>query len=160
MTTAYRLPYPLVVKPTIRKAFAYITHGNRLLIFSHPLAPQAGLQVPAGTILDGEAPEDAVLREAREETSLADLRIVRFLGEVRRDRADVGRAEIHHRFFFHLACESEPLERWQNYEPDPSDRSEPPLFEFWWVPLPDGVPGLIAGHGDMLPALFEALGLA
>ena len=110
--------YPLVMKPIIRKAFAYVTHGNRLLMFSHPLAPEAGLQAPAGTMLDGEAPEDAVLREAIEETALADLRVVRFLGEVRRDRADVGRAEIHHRFFFHVVCDSQSPERWQNYEVD------------------------------------------
>ena len=148
------------MKRTIRKAFAYVTHGNRLLIFSHPLAPDAGLQVPAGTMLDVEAPEDAVLREATEETALTDLRVVRFLGEVRRDMADRGRDEIHHRHFFHLVCESDPPERWQNYEPDPSDGSDPPLFEFWWVSLPDGVPELIAGHGDMLPALFEAMSLA
>jgi len=108
-------------------------------------------------MLDGEAPDDAALREAREETGLTDLRVVRFLGEVRRDMADRGRAEIHHRFFFHLVCEGAPPERWQHYEPDPSDGSEPPLFEFWWVPLPDGVPELIAGHGALLPALVAAL---
>jgi len=37
---------------------------------------------------------------------------------------------------------------------------EPPLFEFWWVRMPHDVPPLIAGHGDMLPALFKALALA
>jgi 8-oxo-dGTP pyrophosphatase MutT (NUDIX family) len=146
-----------VVLPTHGKAFVYITYGNRLLIFSHPHVPAAGLQVPAGSMLEGEAPEVAALREAREETGLEDLRVVRFLGEIRRDRADVGKAEIHRRFFFHLECESKPPERWQHYEMDPSDGSEPPLFEFWWVPLPDGVPELIAGHGEMLPALVEAV---
>ena len=143
--------------PTVRKAFAYITHRRRLLIFSHPHVPSAGLQVPAGSMLDGEAPEVAVLREAREETGLDDLRVVRFLGETHRNRADVGKAEIHHRFFFHLVCDSEPPERWQHYELDPSDGSEPPLFEFWWAPLPHGVPELIGGHGDMLPALMDAM---
>ena len=64
----------------MRKAFAYITHNNRLLIFSHPLEPSAGLQVPAGSMLDGEVPEAAALREAREETGLEDLRVVRFSG--------------------------------------------------------------------------------
>ena len=144
----------------MRKAFAYITHNSRLLIFSHPREPSAGLQVPAGSMLDGEVPEAAVLREAREETGLEDLRVVRFLGEIRRDRADVGKAEIHHRFFFHLVCDSEPPERWQHYELDPSDGSEPPLFEFCWAPLPDGVPDLIAGHGEMLPALLDAIAAA
>ena len=99
-------------------------------------------------------------REALEETGLTGLRVVRFLGEIRRDRSDVGRDEIHHRFFFHLVCDGEPPDRWQHYELDPSDGSEPPLFEFWWVPLPDGVPALIAGHGDMLPALVASLLLA
>lgn len=140
----------------VRKAFAYITHRNRLLIFSHPLEPEAGLQVPAGTMLDTETPEQAVLREALEETGLSDLRIVRFLGDVQYDASPHGRDEINHRFFFHLACEVEPPERWQQYELDTSDGSEPPLFELWWVPLPDGVPALIAGHDAMLPALLES----
>jgi 8-oxo-dGTP pyrophosphatase MutT (NUDIX family) len=145
------------VRPTIRKAFAYITHRDRLLVFSHPLEPSAGLQVPAGTMLDGEAPEVGALREAREETGLEDLRVVRFLGEMQRNRADVGKAEIHHRFFFHLICHGDPPERWQHYEPDPSDGSESPLFEFRWARLPDGVPDLIAGHGEMLPALIQSM---
>src|SRR5256885_17115237 len=100
--------------PTMRKALAYITHSERLLIFSHPHVPSAGLQVPAGSMLYGEPPQVAVLREAREETGLDDLRVVRFLGETRRNRADVGKPEIHHRFFFHLFCESEPPERWRH----------------------------------------------
>jgi 8-oxo-dGTP pyrophosphatase MutT (NUDIX family) len=142
----------------VRKAFAYVTHNDRLLIFSHPLEPEAGLQVPAGTMDDGETPEQAVLREAAEETALESLRIVRFLGEAWRDARPYGKDELHHRFFFHLACDSDPPERWQNYEMDTSDGSPPPLFELWWVPLPDGVPELIAGHGELLPALIQGRG--
>ena len=143
--------------PVVRKAFAYITHNSRLLIFSHPLEPAAGLQVPAGTMHDGETPDQAVLREATEETGLEGLRIVRFLGEAWRDARDVGKDELHHRFFFHLACDSEPPERWRQYELDTSDGSPPPLFELCWVPLPDSVPPLIAGHGELLPALLHSL---
>jgi 8-oxo-dGTP pyrophosphatase MutT (NUDIX family) len=142
------------MKRSVRKAFAYVTHRDRLLLFSHPLEPEAGLQVPAGSMLDGEAPEDAALREAREETGLEDLRIVRFLGETHRDLADRGRDEVHHRFYFHIECDGAPPERWRHIEPDPSDGSEPPLFELWWTPL-DDVPELIAGHGEMLPALLQ-----
>lgn len=64
---------------TRRKAFAYITSlttRNRLLVFSHPLSPEAGVQVPAGTMGDQESPEDAVLREAREETGPHPLPLV------------------------------------------------------------------------------------
>ena len=77
-----------------RKAFAYITQGHRLLVFTHPDAPEAGTQVPAGTIEHGETPEDAALREAREETGLSLLTVVRFLGTSRYDRSLFGRDEV------------------------------------------------------------------
>jgi len=69
----------------ISKVLAYITHANRLLVFSHPHSPEAGIQVPAGTLKDGERPEDAVLREAHEETGLTHLELAGFLGECQRD---------------------------------------------------------------------------
>jgi 8-oxo-dGTP pyrophosphatase MutT (NUDIX family) len=50
------------------KVFAYITWGIKLLVFSQPTAPEAGIQVPAGTVEDGEAVDAAVMREAFEET--------------------------------------------------------------------------------------------
>lgn len=146
-----------------RKAFAYVTHrhpglGERLLVFSHPHAPEAGIQAPAGTMRDGESPAEAVLREAREETGLEGLEVVRLLGEQVRDMADYGRAEIHHRWFFHLRHVGDPPAVWRNYEPDPDDGSpDLPLFELFWAPLPDGVPELIADHDVMLPALLASL---
>ena len=87
--------------PIKRKAFAYITSGStsghRLLVFSHPLSPEAGIQVPAGTMDDGETPEEAVLREAGEETGLPDLKIVRMLGRQMFDARPFGRNELHDR---------------------------------------------------------------
>ena len=44
------------------RAYAYITKGRRLLLFTQPGAPEAGVQVPAGTIEAGEIPDDAVMR--------------------------------------------------------------------------------------------------
>jgi 8-oxo-dGTP pyrophosphatase MutT (NUDIX family) len=129
---------------TIRKAYAYITHRDRLLVFSHPHAPEAGIQVPGGTVEPDETPEHAVMREACEETGLTGLVLVRFLGETMLDRSDVGKNEFHHRHFYHLRCTSDPPATWQHYELDPSDGSPPPLFEFFWAPLPDEVPELIA----------------
>jgi 8-oxo-dGTP diphosphatase len=141
-----------------RKAFAYITHKYRLLVFSQPFAPEAGIQVPAGTKRDGEAPADAVMREAWEETGLADLTLVRYLGDVRQDMRDVGLDDIHHRHFFRLRCGSAPPEVWRHTESDPSDGTPDPIvFEFSWAPLPDGVPELIADHGAMIPRLVESM---
>ena len=145
--------------PTIKhKVFAYITHGERLLVFTHPHAPEAGIQVPAGTLRDDESPEAGVMREAVEETGLAGLRLVRYLGEQYLDRSPMGRDEIHHRRFYHLRCEGDPPETWTHYENDPSDGSGGPhLFAFFWARLPDQVPELIVDHGKMLPKLIETM---
>src|ERR1700693_2445079 len=86
----------------IDKVFAYITAHHHLLVFRHPSAPEAGIQVPAGTVEANEQAEKAVLREAFEETGLRDLTLHCFLGEQERDMTDLGRDEIHHRLFYHL----------------------------------------------------------
>lgn len=143
-----------------KKVYAYITHGNRLLVFAHPNSPEAGIQVPGGSLEEGETPEAGVLREAREETGRADLEIVRFLGSVRRDMADVGRDEIHEHYFFHLRCTGDPPETWCHGEFSPSEGGEGPIpFDFFWTPLPDGVPDLQVDMGQLLPVLLEATDL-
>jgi hypothetical protein len=71
---------------------------------------------------------------------------------------DLGRDEIHHRYFFHLRCTGDPPSIWRNHEPDPDDGGPVlPLFELFWAQLPDGVPDLIADHGIMLPDLLARL---
>jgi len=65
----------------IEKVTAFITrptsHGTELLLFGHP---HAGVQIPAGTVESDEAPEQAVMREAREESELAALTLCEYLG--------------------------------------------------------------------------------
>lgn len=141
----------------VQKVLAYITHGDRLLVFRHPHALAAGIQVPAGTVEPGEAFAGAALREAQEETGLPELTLVRLVGEQRRDMADFGRAEIHHRHFYHLVCGGDPPATWQHWEGQASDGSGAHLFEFFWARLPDAVPELIADQGARLPDLCAAL---
>jgi 8-oxo-dGTP pyrophosphatase MutT (NUDIX family) len=68
-----------------------------------------------------ETPEQAIMREAMEETGLRAIEIVRFLGEQVKDRSDVGLDEVHRRYFFHLKCNEDTPDRWQYYETDASD---------------------------------------
>ena len=143
-----------------QKALVYITWGDKLLVFSHPDFPEAGIQVPAGTIEPGEEPEAAALREAYEETGLSGLELVTPLGEQARDVTPFGKDEIHHRYFFHLRCTETPPQTWRHWEEFPSDGSERVAFDFFWAPLPDGVPPLIAGHDALLPTLIQHMGLA
>jgi 8-oxo-dGTP pyrophosphatase MutT (NUDIX family) len=64
----------------IEKVTAFVTrmvHGRReLLLFEHPYA---GIQLPAGTVEPGEAPEAAAIRETQEETGLIDVAIEQYL---------------------------------------------------------------------------------
>jgi 8-oxo-dGTP pyrophosphatase MutT (NUDIX family) len=55
------------------------SHAHReLLVLAHPTA---GIQVPAGTVEEGETFEDAVLREIHEETGLEQVQLVKTLTE-------------------------------------------------------------------------------
>ncbi len=141
-----------------RKVLAYVTHGHRLLVFRHPHFPEAGIQIPAGTVQDGESPEVAAMREACEETGLTDLELVAFLGQERRDMAEWGLAQIHDRYFYHLRCRGNPPEVWQHLETDPSDGIfESILFEFFWADLPHGVPEMTGHHAALLSELLKRL---
>ena len=144
-----------------RKVLAYVTHRQRLLLFTQP-RPGAGIQVPAGTLLTGESPEDGVLREAWEETGLEGLDLGAYLGrrDWLRDIPALGQPEMHERHFFHVLCTTEPPEAWQHVECDPSDGSSPIPFDFFWARLPHGVPGLVADQDALLPRLFSILNLS
>jgi 8-oxo-dGTP pyrophosphatase MutT (NUDIX family) len=65
----------------VEKVTAFITRESRagpeLLLFEHPYA---GIQIPAGTVEEGEQPAEAALREAAEETGLTTFSICRYLG--------------------------------------------------------------------------------
>lgn len=112
------------------KVVAYVVHRGRLLVFTHPDDPSydvSGLQVPAGTVEPGESPDEAVLREAREETGLAGLTVERFLGVAEYDMRPYADA-VHVRHHYQLSVAGDPPERW--YAGEVGIR-----FEFSWIPL-------------------------
>ena len=144
-------------KIIIEKVIAYITYGDKLLIFSHPRYPEAGIQVPAGTVEEGEPLEEAALREAREETGLAGLKIQSYLGVRDYDLSAFGGVGVQRRHFFHLALCGEAPARWRHYEKYPSDGSTEPIeFEFYWARFPGEVPELAGGQGQLLHILETA----
>jgi len=65
----------------LEKVTAFITRpaprGVELLLFRHP---NAGIQLPAGTVEEDEPHLEAALREAREETVLVELSVVALIG--------------------------------------------------------------------------------
>ena len=135
----------------VEKVVAYITNGDRLLVFRRVGDPAAGIQAPAGTVEPGESTDEAVLREAHEETGLVGLTIQRFLGALNYNGAPFGVAEVHRRYYYHLEYEGSAPSMWRHFEEHPSGGvSEPPEFELFWVKYPDDVPEIASRLGDFL----------
>lgn len=133
----------------IKKVYAYITQADRLLVFRHVDFPEAGVQVPGGTIKPGEEPAAAVLREAQEETGLEGLSLVSFLGSDEWRVSEAEKEQINLRYFYHLECEQNVPQTWQHYEHHPSEGpAEPILFEFYWLP--------VSVAADSLPPYFHS----
>lgn len=142
---------------TRNRVFLYITFSNQLLVVTHVHHPEIGLQVPGGTIEDGELPEAAALREAEEETGLKNLEIVALLGQRKQDMTEFGRNEELHCWYYHLEAIPPVPKRWQHTEDDPSSGNESSiLFELHWHPLTK--PLELGGIDDrLLPELIASM---
>lgn len=134
----------------VQKVYAYITCEARLLVFSHPDYPEAGLQVPGGTVESGETLESAIMREAEEETGLTTLQLAAYLG-----RSDFYSAQERH--FFHLICPPPAPSAWTHWETHAHNSDESILFNFYWDALENVIPDLVADHGIFLEELMTRL---
>jgi 8-oxo-dGTP pyrophosphatase MutT (NUDIX family) len=136
------------------KVLVYVVRDGRLLVSRHTdySYEEVGLEVPAGSIRDGEPPEEAALREAREETGLTTFTTVRKLGETEYDISPY-RFEIQRRHVFRLELHEDTPEWWASQE-DHDDMATPKRFECFWIPLEAGRI-LQSGQGASPRRLFE-----
>ena len=141
---------------TVRKVLAYITRSTdsrrQLLVFTHRDYPDAGIQVPAGTIKDGESIEAALYREIFEETGLSSLQLVRKLGVFYYHKSN--NAELHERHIFHLTADEGVAYSWEWVETGGGEVevNEGYVFRLFWtdmLPPPD----LAGKQGDYLSLL-------
>lgn len=135
-----------------RKAVVYCTRDNHLLVFRHMDFPieETGVQVPKGTIRDGETPRAAAVRELREETGKSTFTVRRFLG---RDRFDMSpyRAEVQQRFFFEATPTEALPDSWIAGE-DHDGQQPRTRFRFFWLPL-RSAHVLVSGQSAMIGRL-------
>ena len=145
------------MKSEYTKVTAYITCAGKLVVFTQADFPEVGVQVPSGTVDDGENLEEAVLREAHEETGLLNLKIETFLGDKKHifDPPDEDPVKIH-RHYYHLSYPG-PIdqERWQHWEMTPSEGPESQiLFELFWVDI-HNIPEINGAH-DFLYMIIDS----
>lgn len=118
-----------------RKAVIYCIRDDHLLVFRHLDFPmeERGVQVPKGTIRDGETPRAAAIRELNEETGKGTFTVQRFLG---RDRFDMSpyRSEVQQRFFFEATPTEALPDTWVAGE-DHDGHLPRTRFRFFWLPL-------------------------
>lgn len=98
----------------VRKAYGYVTRIKnekvQVLVLQHP-NPEAGIQIPKGTVELGEDPATAVIREIKEETGLNGLSLKGLLAE---DSWNYDDGALHHRFFYQINV-SEERDEWVHY---------------------------------------------
>jgi 8-oxo-dGTP pyrophosphatase MutT (NUDIX family) len=132
------------------KVLAYILRptntGPELLVFAHRDYPEAGLQVPGGTLDEDEDPQAGVLREVKEEAGLENFTEVKLLGEI--DYVATEKKEIHHRYFFQLTYREACATAFA-HTVSAGDEDEGLVFLYRWVPLSDW-PALAGEQGGML----------
>jgi 8-oxo-dGTP pyrophosphatase MutT (NUDIX family) len=128
-----------------RRVVAYVVRDGSLLVFDHRDIPEAGTQVPAGTVEDGEDLADAVVREVLEECGVR-ATVARELGTT---DAIAPRGDPRRNYFFELTTD-DPRDEWEHVVVG-GGGDDGLVFACRFVAL-DGLPPL-AGDDDFLDAL-------
>jgi|GEM_PF-500113 len=137
--------------PVRQKVLAYLVRFPegvpQVAVFDHVDAPEAGTQVPAGTLEEGESPEAACLREVAEESGVTSARVLRFVGTY--DYTHRARRELHRRHVFLLSAPGDLPDTWTHSVTGPGeDRGMP--FRYFWLPPEEALARLAGEQGAYL----------
>lgn len=137
-----------------KKVLIYITRTKNerteLLVFKHRDFPDAGIQVPAGSVEGDEEIEDAAIRETQEESGIS-INSPNFVGAYRWFRQDTGELQERNVFHFHLT-ESDDV--WTHkVTGSVEDEDQDLIFNFYWIPINEGPNVLSAQQGIYLAEL-------
>jgi 8-oxo-dGTP pyrophosphatase MutT (NUDIX family) len=135
----------------VRKSVAYLTRGPRVLFFRTVELPDAGAELPGGTLEAGEDPEAGLLRELLEETGFDAFGPHRLLGVVHHVPHDI-EGEVHERHFYHLTLEGEAAESWERTVVEGNGVF---TFSFFWVDRSSVPDHIYPGHDVFLADVFR-----
>ncbi|GGO00843.1 NUDIX hydrolase [Nocardia rhizosphaerihabitans] len=124
-----------MLEPRIRVA-GYVVRDREvpeLLVFDHVGMPEAGTQIPAGGVRQGEELESAVLREIAEETGLVGVSVVEPMGVDRRPHP--GTQQPRWTTYFHLRAPADSADAWVHRVVS-DDEDSGLVFACRFVPLP------------------------
>ena len=138
----------------VEKVIAYITRAfenrTQVLVFEHQDMPEAGVQVPAGTLEPNESLEAAVLREVHEEAGIHFSGKAKQIGRFKWFRAD--RNELHYRNVFHLKSDITLKDEWL-HEVSGHGEDHQMIFRFYWMDIEKAEKVLEVDQGKYLALL-------
>ncbi|WP_414569719.1 NUDIX hydrolase [Nostoc sp. CCY 9925] len=146
----------MATKSTTKKVIAYVTNKDKLMVFTHTDFPEAGVQVPAGTVEESEEPSEAVVREIYEESGVKGVRLIELLGIYQYDIAP-SREEIQERYVYHLELTEPTLSTWRHWEMHSNINKKSIDFDFYWLKLDGSDLDLAGGQGYFLPKLAHKI---
>ncbi len=136
-----------------KKAYGYVTRikdrRQQVLVFQHKNLPDAGIQIPKGTVKEDEDTFSAVIREVKEETGIQRFEVEKLITEDYWENDD---GAMHNRYFYKIVC-NEMADEWE-YNPTGGGEEEGLTFQFFWVASVEEVE-LIRGHADYLKLIFD-----
>jgi len=136
-----------------QKVYAYILRTEKkrreLLIFKHKNYPEAGIQVPGGTLEKGETPKQAVLREVKEEAGLEKFEVISYLGETVYWSAQ--KKEYHKRYYFQLEYAGKS-QREFTFVVEGSGQDKGLVFDYKWEDI-EKLPTLAGEQDELLTGL-------
>ena len=125
-----------------------------LLAFRHRDQTLAGLQVPAGTVDEGEDIVQSAKREVFEESGLVLDDSLSFRGAFEYIRPDNGTSHLRHVFHHHYTGDTQ--EQWTHVVSGVGDDAQL-VFEYAWYPVTNCIDGLIGQQGRYLPSLYKKI---
>ncbi|MCV9908402.1 NUDIX domain-containing protein [Brucella sp. HL-2] len=134
----------------IDKVLIYATWNGKLLVFREPENPDTPLQVPGGTVDEGEEIQSAAYREFHEEIGIFKTSGMRHLETLTYNYIEPFHIETHRRHCFHLPLSGKFPEEWHHYEMFPCDGNKPILFKLFWLPLLEASARIGLGMGKSI----------